>query len=768
MVVSQSPSLIDVAGVPWLAWTQDEPGTPGRPVRRVYVVRLADSGGAWEPVGPALNRSETESADAPALLAAGGGAYIAWSEDTEGLMAPYSVIRVASFDPCACSGWREIGDGVPASGGSSATHPSLASVGGRLFVAWELTESYSPYSELLDVRVGVLGADGGTWEILTPRGLDTHQIDHEGRPTLAEIGGRLHLAWSMRGGAHVARLDGDGVTFERLPGPNRAAGSDLALAGVNGAPWIALPRQAAVERLEPDLLAATVSTTTSTASLTGEVNTYGMPVEIGFEYGDEGQTTALLPESGHIARTITGLAPGTTYSYRLHARWGDTVPAGRSDSHQLVTKPAGGVAQPGEPEPTEPTDSTEPTGMPPEGNAAPVLPPGPATPPAAAAAAPVLGSPALRLTTIRRPRASLDRSRLTMVRGRRLRIRYRIATAGTVALRIMRGGHEWDLDGDGTFETDGGSVPTITLTRDQAGTVTPGVRVTDSVGLTDIATFLVVFTPRPPTTTPGVTINGQAAFTTSPNVTLSVVWPAGTTELVVSNDGSFATSSTFPVAPTIPWQLISTGPERLPKTVYVRFRGPAAGAETYQDDILLDQTAPELLSLALSPAPARAGRYVLRTRARDAGSGVVHVQLREAAALTPFGEVRYGTRPLLRMASPKLLVRVGDRAGNFSPWRQVTSPTPASLLARALTARRGRRLVVRYRFDGPGKAMLRIMRGGRTLGYSAQTHKRAGRAYFKWNGRFGRTPAARGRYTVRLEFTANGRTSTDSARLSVR
>ena len=440
VVVSQSPSLIDVAGVPWLAWTQDEPGTPGRPVRRVYVVRLADSGGAWEPVGPALNRSETESADAPALLAAGGGAYIAWSEDTEGLMAPYSVIRVASFDPCACSGWREIGDGVPASGGSSATHPSLASVGGRLFVAWELTESYSRYSELLDVRVGVLGADGGTWEILTPRGLDTHQIDHEGRPTLAEIGGRLHLAWSMRGGAHVARLDGDGVTFERLPGPNRAAGSDLALAGVNGAPWIALPRQAAVERLEPDLLAATVSTTTSTASLTGEVNTYGMPVEIGFEYGDEGQTTALLPESGHIARTITGLAPGTTYSYRLHARWGDTVPAGRSDSHQLVTKPAGGVAQPGEPEPTEPTDSTEPTGMPPEGNAAPVLPPGPTTPPAAAAAAPVLGSPALRLTTIRRPRASLDRSRLTMVRGRRLRIRYRIATAGTVALRIMRGG----------------------------------------------------------------------------------------------------------------------------------------------------------------------------------------------------------------------------------------------------------------------------------------------------------------------------------------
>jgi hypothetical protein len=173
----------------------------------------------------------------------------------------------------------------------------------------------------------------------------------------------------------------------------------------------------------------------------------------------------------------------------------------------------------------------------------------------------------------------------------------------------------------------------------------------------------------------GVSINAGAQYTNSPDVQLAVVWPLGQTSLLAANDGGFAAGVTFPVAATVPWRLDASGPERLPKTVYLRF---GEATQTFQDDIILDQTAPVVAS-ATTTAPAsasavaaarRARRYRVRVRASDNVSGVAAMQLaaRKArpGAVTPFrGLVTY------RTSASRFHVRVQDRAGNWSAWRTV-------------------------------------------------------------------------------------------------
>ncbi len=72
--------------------------------------------------------------------------------------------------------------------------------------------------------------------------------------------------------------------------------------------------------------------------------------------------------------------------------------------------------------------------------------------------------------------------------------------------------YEWDLDGNGTYETNTGSTPTTSKTYANAEEVTVGLRVTDSGGATDQAVRTVVVSNG----TPG-NVSPKAAFTISPN-----------------------------------------------------------------------------------------------------------------------------------------------------------------------------------------------------------------------------------------------------------
>jgi hypothetical protein len=188
----------------------------------------------------------------------------------------------------------------------------------------------------------------------------------------------------------------------------------------------------------------------------------------------------------------------------------------------------------------------------------------------------------------------------------------------------------------------------------------------------------------------GLQINAGAQFTNNPNVTVSAVPRLGLVSAVsLSNDGGFLKGSVIPVATSgqYSWTIDSSGTERLPKTVYVRFQGAGMDqGETFTDDIILDQTSPVVVSATLGlaqvgqvgqvvqVAAAGAGRvHVLRLVARDQTSGVSDVQL--AADVHRPGAWRpYASRISTRMRGTQLYVRVRDRAGNLSSWRKVSAP----------------------------------------------------------------------------------------------
>lgn len=98
--------------------------------------------------------------------------------------------------------------------------------------------------------------------------------------------------------------------------------------------------------------------------------------------------------------------------------------------------------------------------------------------------------------------------------------------------------------------------------------------------------------PPPPTETPaveyGLSINGGAISTTSGAITLSISAKWGTTEMMVSNDGGFSTSSWEPYTTTKSWVILGYGTFVIPRTVYIKFRDSAGNTTaTYQDDIIL-------------------------------------------------------------------------------------------------------------------------------------------------------------------------------------
>jgi hypothetical protein len=225
---------------------------------------------------------------------------------------------------------------------------------------------------------------------------------------------------------------------------------------------------------------------------------------------------------------------------------------------------------------------------------------------------------------------------------------------------------EWDLDGNGSFETDTGATPTVSRSYETAGTRTVRLRVTDAAGHTaTLSGPLVIRRGTAAGGRPGVLINGGARFTNDPNVTLTVGWPALATAILVSNDRRFAAAVTHPLASEIPWVLDTSGKRRM-KRVYVRFPGTGV---TVHDDIVLDETPPRIAS---ATATRSAKGYRVAVRAGDSTSGLDKVEVtgnrgRAGAVRRASRTLHFTTRVRPRWA------RVSDRAGNRSSWRRVVA-----------------------------------------------------------------------------------------------
>jgi 6-phosphogluconolactonase (cycloisomerase 2 family) len=187
--------------------------------------------------------------------------------------------------------------------------------------------------------------------------------------------------------------------------------------------------------------------------------------------------------------------------------------------------------------------------------------------------------------------------------------------------------------------------------------------------------------PTPPTGPVGVSINHGAKYTNDPRVHVSVVWPLGASALSLANDGGFRAARTLPVAASIPWRLESSGPERLPKTIYVRF---GASTQTFTDDIILDETAPSVLSAkgeaagsvathatAAAVASAAGRKVTLKIKARDKTSGITRLQVAETRIRPRAPQAFRQGRASLKTSKGKLWIRVFDGAANPSSWRAV-------------------------------------------------------------------------------------------------
>ncbi|MBX3052263.1 MAG: hypothetical protein KF753_12345 [Caldilineaceae bacterium] len=129
--------------------------------------------------------------------------------------------------------------------------------------------------------------------------------------------------------------------------------------------------------------------------------------------------------------------------------------------------------------------------------------------------------------------------------------------------------------------------------RDQAGNVS--IAYTDTIALDSSAGI-----------DNGLSINQGNLWTNTTGVQLSIPAQAGTAEMQVSNDGGFAGTVWDPYSLHKNWQITSFGNNAIPRTVYVRFRNTAGTiSSTFQDDIILDVTAPESAITALELGATR-------------------------------------------------------------------------------------------------------------------------------------------------------------------
>jgi hypothetical protein len=243
--------------------------------------------------------------------------------------------------------------------------------------------------------------------------------------------------------------------------------------------------------------------------------------------------------------------------------------------------------------------------------------------------------------------------------------------------------YQWDFDGDGTFDLDTGTNPHVTHTYSNRLDATVKVRVTDSGGLTAEAGQALVVTKVSAAGHVGISINGGADVTNDRHVQLDLRWPSRAVNLLASNDGGFNAPTVFPVDTPISWTLASSGPQLLPKTVYVRFTGGDSGKETYTDDIVLDETQPAVQSATATPiggagkaSASKTGtrKYRVRVRARDAVTGIAAVQVSNARKRGKLYNVRNARKftgaVIFKSKGNRIYVRVRDAAGNFSRWRK--------------------------------------------------------------------------------------------------
>jgi len=151
--------------------------------------------------------------------------------------------------------------------------------------------------------------------------------------------------------------------------------------------------------------------------------------------------------------------------------------------------------------------------------------------------------------------------------------------------------YEWDLDGNGTYETDTGATATASRSYSSAGTVEAKLRVTDDKGATSVSTRTVTVTLQPPTAsftvTPspadtGATVSFNGSGSSDPDGTIAKYeWDLDGNGTYETNTGATATTSrSYATAGTVETRLRVTDNDgqaaTTSRTVTINNRPPVA------------------------------------------------------------------------------------------------------------------------------------------------------------------------------------------------
>ena len=174
----------------------------------------------------------------------------------------------------------------------------------------------------------------------------------------------------------------------------------------------------------------------------------------------------------------------------------------------------------------------------------------------------------------------------------------------------------------------------------------------DAEGDGSVTTLQVIAGPKPPSGPAGVKA-GQGGYSSQARAKLRLVWPAGATQVTITDPASGATQ-TLPVTASIPWTLAGSGRS----TVHVQYDWPLP-AKTYTASVVVDTTRPKLTTAVAHGA-------TLSLRARDTGSGLAKLQLATRRS-HPSKARPYHSK----VRSRATWARVIDKAGNRSAWRRI-------------------------------------------------------------------------------------------------
>lgn len=264
--IGASPSLAAVGSVPYVAFLEFH-----GPSDLLFVARLNASGSGWQKVGGPVNHDTTHNAYDPSLASVGGVPYVAWNEKDGTAME----IHVARLN--AAGHWEEPWKGVDATHGGINFDPSmyasttsLADVGGVPYVGWDEFTS----GNVLVPRVARLDTSthpAPTWVepwtgvSATSGGLQKLTSQPGYAPRVASINNTPYAGWVMGGTAN------EQVHVARLEGSAWVepwTGVTETLGGINSSQAGVFPAwpRSAVTPTSPGRMKAATSTHGSPAS----------------------------------------------------------------------------------------------------------------------------------------------------------------------------------------------------------------------------------------------------------------------------------------------------------------------------------------------------------------------------------------------------------------------------------------------------------------------------------------------------------------------